>query len=395
MNKIDIIEAKPKATIPILTATSAVQQLAAELEQLDVFAVDMEADSMHSFQEKVCLMQFTYRRPGADNSEHTVLLDPLDGADLSPLLPVLANGKIRKIFHAADYDIRCLYRDFNIEINGLFDTMIASQLLGAERVGLADVLEKHFSISLDKKYQRADWSKRPLPLPMCEYAAEDTRYLHQLAQILENELREKDRLWWAQEEFQLLEQARFQIKQGPAFLYFKGAGALAPRGLAVLEALLSWRDSEAQRRNCPAYKVLGNKTLLSLAHICPGTFEELNKVEDFAPRLIERYGKPCLQAVDTAMQIDISELPNFPRSERPKRDAAVDNRLNKLKKWRQEKANQLELEAGILINNVALECIARHTPTTIGQMAQIGGLKNWQQKVLGEEILTTLSCASV
>ncbi len=391
MNKLDIMESKTKTAIPILTTTHEVEQLAAALQPLNVFAVDMEADSMHSFQEKVCLLQFTYHRSGADNSEETVLFDPLAGADVAALLPVLANPQIRKIFHAADYDVRCLFRDFNIKINGLFDTMIASQLLGAERVGLADVLDKHFAISLDKKYQRADWSKRPLPLPMCEYAAGDTRYLHQLAQILENKLIEKDRLWWAQEEFMLMEQARFQVKQGPAFLRFKGAGTLPPRALAVLETLIEWRNGEAQHRNCPAYKVLGNKTLLSLAQNCPSSLEELKKVEDFAPRLIERYGKACLHAVAQAMQIDSSALPSFPRSERPNRDAAVDNRMNKLKKWRQSKATQLELEAGILINNAALESIARHYPQNSAQLTQICGLKNWQQKVLGEEILEVLS----
>jgi len=375
-------------TLPqILTTDEAVAALAEDLAKCSVFAVDMEADSMHSYQEKVCLLQFTYNSNGVDN---TVLLDPLAGADLSVLLPVLANPDIRKIFHAADYDIRCLFRDFKIEIHGLFDTMIASQLLGEERVGLADVLAKHFSIGLDKKYQRADWSKRPLSQPMCEYAAEDTRYLQQLAEILENQLIDKDRLWWAQEEFALLEQARFQEKKGPAFLHFKGAGALPPRGLALLEELLIWRDGEAQRRNCPAYKVLGNKTLLSLAQICPNSLDELKTVENFAPRLIERYGNACLHCVTRALQIDASALPNYPRSERQKRDPAVDKRFNNLKKWRKEKAAQLELDAGILINNAALESIARHNPDSPEQLEQLTGLKKWQRKVLGKEILNAV-----
>lgn len=374
---------------PILTTVAEVEQLAATLEQLDVFAVDMEADSMHSFQEKVCLLQFTYVLNAAE--EHTVLVDPLAVTDLSALLPVMANGDIRKIFHAADYDIRCLYRDFNMEVHGLFDTMIASQLLGEERVGLADVLEKYFALKLDKKYQRADWSKRPLSAPMCEYAAGDTQYLHQLAEILEEKLRQKDRLWWAQEEFELLEQARFQLKQGPAFLHFKGAGTLPPRSLAALEALLQWRSGEAQRRDCPPYKVLGNKTLLSLARNCPATMAELKKIDDFAPRLIERYGRATLQTIAQAMQLDEESLPHYPRSARPKRDAAVDKRFNKLKQWRKQKAAQLEVDPGILINNTLLESIARQYPRDDEQLTAISGIKNWQRRVLGEEILRQLA----
>ncbi|OQY19142.1 MAG: ribonuclease D [Desulfobacteraceae bacterium 4572_35.1] len=383
--------------VPILTTTAEVEQLASALEQLDVFAVDMEADSMHSYQEKVCLIQFTYLEKnngeidtGSDNKK-TVLLDPLAGCDLSALLPVMAQSNIRKIFHAADYDIRCLTRDFNMTINGLFDTMIASQLLGEERVGLADVLEKYFSVTLDKKYQRADWSKRPLSQPMCDYAAGDTFYLHELAQILEDKLIAKDRLWWAQEEFGLLEQARFQLKEGPMFLRFKGAGVLQPRSLAVLEALLLWRNREAERRDCPAYKVLGNKILLSLACTCPSAQDELKKVDDFAPRLIERYGKATLQIVAQSMQLPEDRLPHYPRSERPKRDVVVDKRFNKLKQWRKGKAEELGLDPGILINNTMLETIARLLPQSATQLTQLDGMKMWQSQVLGDEILQVLS----
>jgi ribonuclease D len=379
------------AQVPILTTSADVEQLALALQPLSVFAVDMEADSMHSFQEKVCLIQFTYLTGSDADSAQTVLLDPLAVPDLSALLPILSDPKVRKIFHAADYDIRCLFRDFGIQINGLFDTMIASQLLGTERVGLADVLEKYFGITLDKKYQRADWSKRPLPEPMCHYAAEDTRHLHQLADILEEQLLAKDRLWWAQEDFALLEQARFQENHGPAFLRFKGAGTLAPRSLAALELLLSWRNAEAQRRNCPAYKVLGTKTLLSLAQNCPTTAAELKKVEEFSPRLIERYGQATIAALQPALLLEESELPHFPRSERIKRDPAVDKRFNLLKQWRKEKAAELELDPGILINNTLLMTIARQFPTTTDKLATITGLKMWQKKVLGSGLIGTIN----
>ena len=372
------------AQVPILTTAAQVQQLADDLQQLTVFAVDMEADSMHCFQEKVCLIQFTYY---LGTEEHTVLLDPLAVSDLTPLLPILADRKIRKIFHAADYDMRCLFRDCNIELHGLFDTMIASQLLGEPKVGLADVLGKHFDVVLDKKYQRADWSKRPLPPEMCHYAAEDTRHLHQLATILEGQLRDKDRLWWAEEEFAILENARFASHDGPAFLRFKGAGTLAPRSLAVLENLIGWRNSEAKRRDCPAYKVLGNKTLLSLAQQCPVETVQLKKVTDFSKRLIERYGAAVLPQVQQAFQIAEADLPHFPRMTREKRDPAMEKRFLSLKKWRTKKAAELELDPGIMINNALLENIARQQPATAVELESVAGLKNWQKKVLGAEIV--------
>lgn len=373
---------------PILTTPAEVEHLAQDLATLDVFAVDLEADSMHSFQEKVCLLQFTYYLNG---KEVTVLLDPLAVTDLAVLRPVLANRAIRKIFHAADYDIRCLHRDFDFEINGLFDTMIACQLLGEERVGLADVLAKYFDVTLDKKYQRSDWSKRPLPAEMCDYAAGDTRYLHELVNILEVQLIEKGRLSWAQEEFLLMEQARFRLHEGPAFLRMKGAGTLSPRSLEVLENMIAWRETEAERRNCPPYKVLGNKALLSTAIHFPETVNDFKKVDEFSPRLVERYGRRVLHEVEQAMLVAEEDLPLFPRPERRIRDAAVDKRFACLKQWRKKKAAELELDSGVLINNTLLEMIARVFPRSREELAEIDGLKMWQQDVLGDEMLKVLT----
>ena len=369
---------------PILTTDDAVRSLAQDLAACPVFAVDLEADSMHSYQEKVCLLQFTYQ-------DKTVLLDPLAVPDLSPLKSVLADASIRKIFHAADYDIRCLHRDFGIEIGGLFDTMIASQFLGEEKVGLADVLNKYFGVTLDKRYQRADWSKRPLSPEMCDYAAGDTRYLEKLAEILEQALVEKDRLWWVDEEFRLLEQARFKIHDGPAFLRIKGAGTLPPRSLAILECLLEWREKEAQRRDCPAYKVVGNKQFLSVAREMPDSLAALKKIDDFPPRLADRYGRAVLKQVEAGQAVDQEHLPHYPRGERRVRDVAVEKRFNLLKGWRAEKAKQLEMDPGILINNALLEAVARQQPRDEPSLARIDGLKDWQYKVLGLELIAALA----
>jgi len=369
---------------PILTRTEEVAAFAEQLAAYEVIAVDLEADSMHNYTEKVCLLQFS-------TPETTVLVDPLAGAELAPLKTVLADPAVRKIFHAADYDIRCLARDFSITIDGLFDTMISSQFLGEERFGLADVLRKYFAVELDKKFQRADWSLRPLSEGMIRYAAEDTGHLHALAGILEEKLREKGRLEWVKEEFRLLEQVRFAVHEGPEYLRFKGAGTLRPRQLAVAEQLLQWRDQEAQRRDCPLYKVLGNKTILALAKEMPETRNALAKIEGFAPRLVERYGRRILAEIAIALELPESQLPVFPRGERRERDPAVEKRFEGLKKWRKKVAAELELDPGVLINNATLEELARVQPQTAAALKGITLLKNWQRKELGEGILQALN----
>lgn len=369
---------------PILTTSEEIIDLAQLLSKETVIAVDLEADSMHNYREKVCLLQFS-------TTEQTVLVDPLAGADLTPLKAILADPDVRKIFHAADYDIRCLARDFDIEINGLFDTMVSSQLLGSERFGLADVLKGHLDIDVDKQYQRADWSRRPLTEGMIRYAAGDTCYLHRLSEIIERLLQEKGRLEWAQEEFELLEQVRFAVHDGPMFLRIKGAGTLSRRQLAVLEALLQWRDQEARRRDCPLYKVIGNKPLLALAKAIPAGKQAMNGIDGLPPRLLDRYANKLLAAVAEGKNLSDADLPHYPHRERKEKDPQAEKRLLKLKDWRKKAAAQLELDPGVLINNASLEALATKHPGSVDELEQAAILKNWQRKVLGEGIIKVLN----
>lgn len=368
---------------PILTDDAAIVRLVRDLRSEPVIAVDLEADSLHSYQEKVCLLQIS-------TPTRTVLVDPLAVKDLSPLAPVLADPAIGKIFHAADYDIRCLYRDFGMEVRGLFDTMIASQMLGEERVGLADVLAKNLDIHLDKRYQRADWSQRPLEEGMVRYAMEDTCHLHRLAAILEQRLRQMGRLSWAEEEFALLEQVRPSENSGPLFLRVKGAGLLDRRQLAALEELLQWRDGEACRRDRPPFKIIGNKILLGFAQRLPRNLQDAEGIEGFSARLAERYGRVLLGAVGKALDMPREQWPVYPRGERRERDPALEERLKKLKTVRADMAGQLAMDPGILVNNAQLEALARECPVNAAQLGELGILKNWQREALGDQLLGAL-----
>ncbi len=369
--------------IEILTTNTQIAELAELLAAETVIAVDLEADSMHNYQEKVCLIQVS-------TTERTVLIDPLAATDLSPLRPVLADPAIRKIFHAADYDLRSLKRDFDIEINGLFDTMICAQLLGEPRLGLADLLRKYFGVELDKRFQKADWSQRPLPAEMVRYAAADTSHLHRLVDILEPRLKELKRQSWADEEFLLMEKVCFAPAAGPICLRLKGAGNLERRELGILEALMQWREKEGCRRNSPVYKVLGNKSLLALAQRAPESAQGLRGIDDLSSRQIERYGQALLQAVREGLEVPEPELPRFERQPRRVKDPAAEARLKTLKSWRQKKADSLSLDPGVLINNALLEAVSRNNPRAIKDFAEIDGLKNWQRKELGQNLLDAL-----
>jgi ribonuclease D len=351
------------------------------LSQAEVIGVDLEADSMYHYFEKVCLLQIA-------TESTTDVIDPLALRDLSALRPVFSEPRIRKVFHGADYDIRSLYRDFRIEVENLFDTQLACKFLGIRETGLEALLRSRFHVELNKKYQRADWSRRPLPPEMVEYAAMDGRYLIPLARMLEKELEGKSRLSWVEEECGILRKVRFQpLNPAPLYLRVKGASLLDPRSLAVLKALLEFREAQAQKSDLPPFKVLGNEPLLAVAVKKPLSLEELEKVKVLSRKQIDRYGAHLLQEIHRVMAVPDDDLPAYPREARKNLPSAVRQRVNVLKAWRDMRANSLGMEPGILLNNALISDLALKHPRSMKEMEGIPGLKKWLQDVFGQEIL--------
>jgi ribonuclease D len=361
------------------------EEVARILSQAKIIGVDLEADSLYHYFEKVCLLQIS--------TEFTsYVLDPLALRDLSALHLVFSNRGIRKVFHGADYDIRSLYRDFGIEVNHLFDTQLACQFLGLRETGLEAVLRTRFQVELNKKYQRADWSRRPLSPEMVEYAAMDGRHLIALARLLERELEEKGRLSWVEEEGQWLTRVRFTpSSQDPLYLKVKGAALLDPRSLAVLESLLHFREAQARKTDRPPFKVLGNEPLLELANKKPLALEELETGKDLSRKQIDRYGTRLLREISRAMAIPAEELPAYPRIARPDLPAAAGLRVKALKQWRERRAKDLTMDSGILINNALINALALKNPRSLKEMKDIPGIKRWLMDHFGHEMLAALS----
>ena len=363
----------------MITDPESLRRAAERLGTEKILAFDLEADSMHHYREQVCLVQIS---SGSEN----LIVDPLACTDFSPLAPLFADPAIIKVFHGADYDVRMLHRCFGIEINNLFDTMIACQFLGEPAVGLAAVLKKRFGVELDKKYQQADWSRRPLSAEMLDYAAKDTSLLIPLHGQLIAELQVRGRLSWVEEECVLLSRVRMTERSDePLSLRFKGAARLKGESLALLEELLRFRDEEALRRDLPPFKIMGNETLRELCERLPASLAELSGIPGLSPKLQERYGRGILQAVKRARELPPGLLPVFPRQHRPERSRQQETRLKKLKDWRTKKAADLGMDPGILVNNALLEGLADAAPE---RLADVNGIKEWQAAVFGEELLT-------
>jgi ribonuclease D len=351
------------------------------LGQEKLIGVDLEADSMYHYFEKVCLLQIA-------TESTTYVLDPLALKDLSALHPVFSDPRIRKVFHGADYDIRSLYRDFRLDVENLFDTQLACKFLGLRENGLEALLRSRFHVELNKKYQRADWSQRPLSPEMVEYAAIDARYLIPLARMLEKKLEEKNRLSWVEEECLFLSKVRFTPPcHGPLYLKVKGAFLLGSRSLAVLEALLEFREAQAQKSDLPPFRVLRNEPLLELAMKKPLGLEELETGKVLNRMQIDRYGTRLLREIHRAMAIPDEDLPVYPRQARPDLSSPLRQRVKALKRWRDMRARNLGMEPGILLNNALINGFALRNPRSMKEMEEIPGLKKWRQSHFGQEIL--------
>jgi len=366
------------------------EALTRRLAKERVIAIDTEADSFFHYHDKICLMQIGFRGG-------IYLVDPLSLPEggLEPFRAILADPKIRKVLHAADYDLYVMQRYGNFEIRNLFDTMISAQLLGYPAVGLAALVEQHFGVKMSKDQQRTDWSRRPLKAAQVSYAASDVEYLIELSQILEKELRGKKRLGWAEAEFQSLEgkiwPERAFDKTG--YLKIKGAKQLAPPNLGVLRELYLMRDKRARDLDRPAFKVLGNGTMLDMAKTPPKTKRSLDGRKGITDLVRRRLGGEILEAVARGLENPDSGEREKRRSGPGRRrlDRRAELSLTRLKTWRAKRSTELGLDPGVFCPNATLEEIAWAHPKDQTALVELSIVKNWWGEQFASEVLETLA----
>lgn len=363
---------------------NALADLTQSLQSQQCIAVDLEADSMFHYQEKACLLQIT-------SNGLNYIVDPLCDCNVKALAPILENGEIQKVFHGADYDVRCLYRDFGIELHNLFDTQVAARFLGEPQTGLAPLLESRFGVQLEKKYQKKNWSLRPLPPEMMAYAANDTVHLLELAEILKKELVEKDRLFWVEEECEILTHARpMPPNDGPMFLRFRGAGKLDPRSLQVLENILHVRDNLARKWNRPLFKVLGNTPILEMAQKRPLNTKGLVSLHGFSPKQAKMFGHELIRAIKAGKSVPEEKLPSYPRKKRPPLNPKAPKRAKVLKDWREKMGEELGVESSVVLTNAQIQAMASNKPRSIRELDECQEVRQWQKKVFGQTLVDLL-----
>lgn len=348
-------------------------------------AVDTEGASFHRFIDRIYLLQITTR-------ERSAIIDPLPIGMPKALGDILQDPDVEVVFHDADYDLRLLHQDYGWNVNRIFDTRIAAQLLGIKAFGLAALLDQFFGVKLDKKHQRADWSLRPLTQGMLDYAAQDTKYLLDLRDELKTKLEKLGRWEWAREEFERLEGTKWEADDSSqAFLRIKGARDLTRRELALLRELVPWRDSVAKEVDRATFRVMGNEVLLDIARTAPKTAKDLSALKGMPRGILDRGGHAILAAVQRGLEVADEHLPRFPRAPKWEREEDFDDRVTKLKSVRDAAATRLNLDPGVLCSRERLEAIARKRPSKPSDLEDIPGLRRWQIAEMGQEFVRALN----
>ncbi|NDJ61749.1 MAG: ribonuclease D [Chloroflexi bacterium] len=357
------------------------RELVARLADEPLLALDTESNSLYVYRERVCLIQLSTR-------DTDYIIDPLAALDIARLGPLLSDARIEKVFHAAEYDLICLKRDFGFKLVNLFDTMIAARICGHKFIGLGNLLGELMDIEVDKRHQRDDWGQRPLSADSLRYAQMDTHYLPALRDHFRKQLAERDRLTEAQETF--AEQCHVQ----PTHHSFNPQGywrlalpnRLTARQAAVLRELYLLREQIAEERNLPPFKILSDKTLVAMARKPPRSLAALNGMSGVSGGLVRHAGQKLLSAINAGLQGDLPEPP----PPEPPADPEVVELYSALREWRRNRAIARGVESDVIISKDVLWTLAERLPNSLDDMRDIRGLGPWRLSAYGAEILEVL-----
>jgi ribonuclease D len=377
--------------ITLIDRPEGLETVERELDAAPRFALDCEAAGFHRYSDRLCLVQLTVGR-------RTFLLDPFALPIQEVLRPALEDPDREVVMHGADFDLRLLDRDLGINLRGLFDTQVAAALLGIDGLGLQSLLDRTLGVRLEKKFQRADWARRPLPRPMQEYAALDTHHLIPMANRLADELDSVGRTEWAQEEFRELEAIRYEepAEEDPV-TRIRATRDMSDREVHRLRVCLEWRDEVARDLDRAPFRVAQDSVLVEAARANPRDVESLGRIRGMSSELARTRGTDLVKRfreVDGLPAGRIQGLPPRREGGRGRPPPEVEERMSRLKSVRNQVAREVGIERGTLLPNALLAELAEAPPEDLHAIHRVPGIRGWQARVAGPALLRALEDAS-
>jgi ribonuclease D len=347
----------------VIASDAQLADLLPRMERFKRVAVDTEADSLHCYFEKLCLIQLTF-----DGQDH--LVDPLARIDLQPLCTALAEREI--VLQGMDFDLRLLRRTYNLAAREVFDTVIGARMLGLKEFSLAALVQQYFNVTLAKGSQKANWARRPLPPAMEAYAKNDTHFLLPLAEKMEAQMHALGRMDWFRQSCQrALEQTLISRERDPDEAWrIAGSGTLPARTAAILRAIWQWRDREAQAADRPSFHILQNSAMIDAAtQFAEGTTPEFRHFSD-------RRRRGFLAAAQAALELPESAWPQRPARLTRTRTPGFDKKVEELRRRRDQHAKALAIDPAFIAPRSALEGIAADASRSETLLVQ------WQRALL-------------
>ena len=360
--------------------------LVVSLGRAKALSIDTEADGLHHYPVKLCLVQV------ADDRGRGHLVDPLALPTLEPLGPFFADAGVVKVLHAADNDLGYLKRLYGFSVANIFDTAIAARFLGVTSLSLDGLLRDFIGVDPGPSRQKDDWSKRPLSPAQETYALNDVLHLIPLREKLLEALRAKGRDLWVEEECALIAAmpAPEKAADPDAYMKLKGAKDLDGRGLAVLRELHQARETMAVKLDRPPFMILGNEVLVALAVLKPRDSNSILTVKGCTINVVRRAGEAILAAVERGLAVPDSDLPVRRPNPRPRTSGAVQRRSEALRAWRVEAAKLVELDAGVIFPQRLIDRLAHDPPRDLDALARVEGVGRWRAELFGAELLGRL-----
>ena len=373
---------------PLWIKTAAdIDALVTSLRGAKALSIDTEADGLHHYPVKLCLVQI------ADDRGRGHLADPLALPTLSPLAPFFADPGVIKVLHAADNDLGYLKRLYGFTVENIFDTAIAARFLGVTSLSLDGLLRDFIGVDPGPSRQKDDWSKRPLSKAQETYALNDVLHLIPLRDRLLEALRAKGRDLWVEEECAAVAAmpAPERVVDPDAYMRLKGAKDLDGRGLAVLRELANARETLAVKADRPPFMILGNEVLVALAVLKPRDTASILTVKGCTPHVVRRTGEAILAAVERGLAVPEAELPVRRPNPRPRIPGVVQRRSEALRAWRVEAAKRVELDPGVIFPQRLIDRLAHDPPTSVQALAQVEGVGRWRAELFGAELMRRLA----
>ncbi len=364
----------------IVNSPETYQQMLAHLATQDTIAIDTESNSLHAYHERVCLIQLS-------SSTSDFLLDPFVLDNLNELGDLFARSDIQKVFHAGDYDIGCLKRDFDLTFHNVYDTMLAATALAEPNLGFAALVEKYFGIVLDKKYQRANWGERPLKAEMLSYAQCDSHFLIPLRDTLLPQLEASNRLRLVLEEGEGMARLVKPLEQHIEDIWrVKGAQDLTAEALSLLDALNHARELIASKRDVPPFKVFSDRALIEIAQTQPHYIQELSLLPSLSENQVRRYGIQLMQTIEAWRE--------KPQKVNPRRNHRLSDaemkRRDALSNWRKQTGLNEGLPSNAIISRELLERLAHVEISNINELEQAMKYFPYRYERYGEAIFQVL-----